>query len=394
MRAQEFFENLLGQADVAIGGSRPQDIQVLDAACFDRWMKQGTLAFGESFMRGQWQCASVDTLFFQLFKNRDKIEAQLPLSTPARILNYKSTLTNRQSRKRATQVANLHYNIDHRLYTRMLDPFLQYSCGIWGETADDLSSAQLQKLHLIAEKLKLEPGMRVLDIGCGWGGLSYFLAAHFNVKVTGITVSESQLEYANRNFTHLDTRFILTDYRNLPKERFDRIVSVEMIEAVGYKNLRNYFNVAFDRLEDDGLFLLQAIGNTRTGKFADPWLDKYVFVNGLLPSAQQIFNALPEPVVVEDWQNLTLNYERTLLSWFDNLRETWDEGITGHSKESEYYRMWKYYLLSCAGNFRSRSSAQLWQIVFSKQGRGIDYDAVRSIPQRFYDYLPPRSSRS
>jgi len=250
----------------------------------------------------------------------------------------------------------------------MLDPYMQYSCAYWKE-ADNLVDAQQAKLALICEKLQLKPGMRVLDIGCGWGGLASWMAKNYRVSVTGVTISAEQQKLAQDRCAGLDVNILLQDYRDL-QDQFDRIVSVGMFEHVGPKNYKTYFEVVDRNLKPDGLFLLHTIGAKKTDTSVDPWIDKYIFPNGCLPSVRQIATASESHFVMEDWHNFGPDYDKTLMAWYQRFQDLWPEIANNYSER--FKRMFDYYLTACAGAFRARD-IQLWQIVFS---RGVE-DGLR-----------------
>lgn len=250
---------------------------------------------------------------------------------------------------------------------------MNYSCAYW-KNADSLDKAQEDKLELICRKLYLKPGMHLLDIGCGWGAFGKYAAEKYNCEVVGITVSKNQVELGRKLCDGLPVEFLLTDYRNV-NEKFDRIVSVGMIEHVGYKNYKTFFEVANKCLKEDGLFLLHTIGNIKSEKVIDPWTDKYIFPNGLLPSVAQLGKAIEKLFVMEDWHNFGADYDKTLMAWYYNFEKNWDEIKKNYSER--FFRMWKYFLLSAAGSFRSRIRNQLWQIVLSKNGIPGGYQSIR-----------------
>jgi cyclopropane-fatty-acyl-phospholipid synthase len=254
----------------------------------------------------------------------------------------------------------------------MLDRHLIYSCAYWKD-ASTLDEAQEAKLDLVCRKLDLQPGMRVLDIGCGWGGTARFAAQHYRVEVVGITVSEEQMKAANELRGSLAVETRLQDYRDLDGT-FDRILSIGMFEHVGYKNYRTYMRVVKDHLSKDGLFLLQTIGRNHSEITTDRWIAGYIFPNSMLPSARQICAAIEGVFVIEDWQSFGPDYDKTLMCWFRNFEENWDSIARNYGER--FYRMWRYYLLSCAGSFRARQN-QLWQIVLSPGGVQGGYPALR-----------------
>ncbi|RTF93128.1 cyclopropane fatty acyl phospholipid synthase [Serratia marcescens] len=354
-------EEMLAEAGVAINGPRAWDIRVHNPALFKRILQEGSLGFGESYMDGWWECERLDMLFTRILQAG--VDERLPksLSDIARIAYAR--LFNRQSRKRAWQVGKEHYDIGNDLFRAMLDPYMQYSCGYWKE-AQTLEQAQQAKLRMICEKLQLKPGMTLLDIGCGWGGLAQFAAQNYGVSVHGVTISAEQQKLAQARCAGLDVEILLQDYRDLDRQ-FDRIVSVGMFEHVGPKNYETYFSVAARNLKPDGLFLLHTIGSNQTDLNVDAWIDKYIFPNGCLPSVRHIAEASEGHFVMEDWHNIGADYDRTLMAWFERFKQAWPQLAERYSERFE--RMFSYYLNACAGAFRARD-LQLWQVVFSPKG--------------------------
>jgi cyclopropane-fatty-acyl-phospholipid synthase len=281
-------------------------------------------------------------------------------------------ILNRQGPSRAFEVGRRHYDLGNDLFRVMLDRRMMYSCALW-ETADTLDDAQEAKLDLICRKLRLEPGMRVLDIGCGWGGLARYAAESHGVRATGVTVSERQVESAREACAGLPVEILLQDYREIDG-RFDRIVSVGMFEHVGGENYRRYMQVVHRCLEEGGLFLLHTIAGNTSVRTVDPWVRTHIFPNSMLPSAAQISTAAEGLFVLEDWHSLGPHYDRTLMAWHANFLAAW--GRLSAAYDERFRRMWCYYLLSSAGAFRARSN-QLWQIVLSKGGIRGGYRPVR-----------------
>ncbi|MGV7093516.1 cyclopropane fatty acyl phospholipid synthase [Siccibacter turicensis] len=353
---------LLSRADVHINGSAPGDITVHNPHFFKRVLQEGSLGLGESYMDGWWDCDRLDLFFTRVL--RAGLEKQLPhhFKDTLRILGAR--LFNLQSRKRAWMVGKEHYDLGNDLFSRMLDPAMQYSCGYW-KTADNLADAQQAKLKLICEKLELKPGMTLLDVGCGWGGLAEYAARHYGVSVHGVTISAEQQKMAQARCAGLDVTIRLQDYRDL-NEQFDRVVSVGMFEHVGPKNYATYFEVVDRNLKPDGLFLLHTIGSRTTDNNVDPWINKYIFPNGCLPSVRHIANAAEKHFVMEDWHNFGPDYDKTLMAWYARFQAAWPEIADNYS--DRFYRMFTYYLNACAGAFRARD-IQLWQVVFS---RGVE----------------------
>jgi len=368
--SEQWINELLNQAGITINGSSPWDIRIVNAELFTRVKTQGSLGLGEAYMDDWWECKQLDEFFYRILSNKleDKIGISLPLVWEV----FKAKVFNLQSLRRAFQVGERHYDLGNDIFTEMLGKTMAYSCGYWNK-ADGLDSAQEAKIDLICRKLNLKKGQKVLDIGCGWGSFAKYAAENYGVEVTGITVSEEQLKFAEDFCRGLPVRFRLMDYRNL-NEKFDHIVSVGMIEHVGVKNYRTYMKVARRCLKEDGLFLLHTIGGLRSGNTTDPWTNKYIFPNGMIPSLKQISGSVEGLFVIEDLHNFGADYDKTLMAWYHNFDKAWPKLKKKYGKI--FYRMWTYYLLSCAGAFRARS-LELWQIVLSPNGVRGGYKTVR-----------------
>ena len=368
----EVLRELVGLAGVKFNGENPWDIQVYDDEVFSRVLSYGSLGFGESYMEGFWDSHALDDLFYRLlsYDIEEKFVGWARVRLFGEVIRHR--VFNLQSYQRAFQVGEQHYDTGNDIFEAMLDSSMSYSCGYW-QNATNLEQAQNAKLDMICRKLELKTGDTLLEIGCGWGGLAYHAAKYYGAKVTGITVSKEQQKLAQERCTGLAVNIELTDYRKLEGE-FDKIVSVGMFEHVGQKNYSVYFDKASRLLKDDGLFLLHTIGNYKTIPMIDPWIDKYIFTNGKLPSAAEITSELNDRFLIEDWHNFGHDYDKTLMAWWENFDSAWPELEPKYGKR--FYRMWKYYLLSCAGFFRSRQG-QLWQLILSKRSRPHIYRSIR-----------------
>ena len=354
--------DLLESVDIQVNGSRPFDIQVHNELFYSRVLSGKSLGLGESYMDGWWDCESLDQFCYQMLRGR--IDKQVKLKNPAFLAHVlKAYFLNAQSKKRAYIVGEEHYDTGNDLFSLMLDQRMNYSCGYW-ENADNLDQAQINKLDLVCRKLHLKPGMKVLEIGCGWGGFAKYAAENYGVSVHGVTVSKEQMDYAERSCIGLETKFEMKDYREL-NTKYDAIVSIGMFEHVGYKNYRNYMEVAHRCLEGEGLFLLHTIGRNTPSRSTDPWTNKYIFPNGMIPSPAQISKSLQGLFVVEDWHNFGQYYDPTLMAWNENFQKNYES--LKDKYDQRFKRMWEYYLLMCAGTFRARRN-QLWQLVLSKKG--------------------------
>lgn len=352
---------LLRTVDIEVDGTRPWDPQVHEPKFFPRVLAQRSLGLGESYMDGWWDAERLDHLFMKLL--RTDLDRKLGTSWKMLWPVLKAKLVNQQSRRRAFNVGRAHYDIGNDLFELMLDERMIYSCGYW-QNVSTLAAAQEAKLEMICRKVDLQAGMRVLDVGCGWGGFARFAAEHYGVDVVGLTISAEQAREAARRCDGLPIEIRLQDYREC-NEQFDRIVSVGMFEHVGPKNYRSFMGVVRRCLVDDGLFLLHTIGGKCTTAMGDAWLTRYIFPNGHLPSVAQIAEAVEHRFVIEDLHNFGADYDNTLMAWYENFTTHWPRIAAKYGER--FHRMWCYYLLSCAGAFRARN-IQLWQLVMSKQG--------------------------
>lgn len=368
--SQALIEGLLKKADVTIGGSRSQDIVVHDERFFNRVIRHGTLGLGEAYMDGWWDVNQLDVFINKVLVAHLDKEVRINFASIFTIA--KAFLANQQSYKRAFKVGEVHYDLGNDLYEAMLDKRMVYSCGYWAK-ATTLAEAQEAKLDLVCRKIGLQKGDRVLDIGCGWGSFAKYAAEKYGASVVGITVSKEQAALARERCKGLPVEIRVQDYRSL-NEKFDHIISIGMFEHVGVKNYREYFAVARRCLKENGLFLLHTIGYARSQLTSDPWIEKYIFPGGMLPSIAQIGKAIEGLFLVEDVHNFGADYDPTLMAWSKNFDAAWPK-LRGKYGE-RFYRMWKYYLLSCAGVARAREM-QLWQIVLSPNGVPGGYRSVR-----------------
>lgn len=368
-RAQKIFEPMLKAADIQVNGTRPWDIQVHDDRFWRRVTLGGSMAFGESYMDGWWDCKELDGLVYRLTKERVREKVRGWSDT---WLDVAAWFLNMQTRQRSKRVAREHYDLGNEFYEAFLDPYNQYTCGYFKDT-DDLNEAQEKKLHLICRKLQLSKDDRVLDIGCGWGGFAKFASKHYGCHVTGITISEEQIRYAKEYCKGLPVDIQFKDYRDM-QGSFDKVLICGMVEHVGYRNYRHIMEVVHRCLKQSGLFLLHTIGSTVSHTHGEPWIEKYIFPNSMLPSVAQVAKAAERLFVMEDLHNFGAYYDKTLLAWYDNFEKAWPRFRAQYG--DRFYRMWRYYLLVCAGLFRARST-QLFQFVFSKEGVPGGYASVR-----------------
>ena len=369
-RDKRIVETLLKHADIKINGTRPFDIQVHDERFYGRALKHQGLGVGESYMEGWWDSKSVDQLITRVLNAG--LENKVRPSPEIIMLGISTLLTNRQTHRRARKNAAHHYNIGNDLYERMLDDRMIYSCAYWKD-AKTLAEAQEAKLKLICEKLELKKGMTLLDIGCGWGGFSEYAARNYGAKVTGISPAAEQVKLARQRTKGLNVKIEQKDYRDMAG-KFDRIVSIGMLEHVGHKNYKKFFDICRNLLKDDGLMLHHTIGSNMSVRSGDPWMDKYIFPGGNLPSITQISKSIENKLVIEDLHNFGPDYDKTLMAWHKNFVKHWSELEDFY--DDRFKRMWEYYLQSCAAGFSSRN-LQLWQIVMRPKVESPTYKSVR-----------------
>lgn len=374
--SKKYLQKYLESLGVTLNGNNPQDIQIHDERIFNKLYLNPSIAFGEGYMHGWWDCEKLDELFYRISKNyNDKIAFR----TRDKLRIYLAyLLLNLQSHWRSQKVAEVHYNLGNELYRAMLGKTLAYTCAYW-KNADNLDQAQLDKFDLVCRKVNLTKGDKVLELGCGWGTLSHFMASRYGCEVVAVNISTEQVRYAKEICKDLPVSVYLSDYRddhiyNPNKIQFDKVVSVGLCEHVGHKNYRPWMELVRKNIKSDGLFLLHTIGKNESSHVCDPWINKYIFPNGILPSLKLLTGAMEDLFVVEDLHNFGANYDKTLMAWHKNFNDHWPELSAMY--DQTFFRMWNYYLLSCAGGFRSRS-IQLWQFVLSPHGVPGGYQTVR-----------------
>ncbi len=370
---KEKIKKTFAEVDILIDGAREWDIQVHNERLYRRIITRGSIGLGEAYMDGWWDCQKLDEFFYRILRARLHRENKAIGHDFLRLL---ANIFNRQTLRRSLEVGERHYDIGNDLYKAMLDKRMVYSCGYWNSPAGEaknLDEAQENKLDLICRKLKLKAGQKVLDIGCGWGSFAKFAAEKYGVEVTGVTISKEQVALGRELTKGLPVDIKFLDYRKI-EGMFDRIVSIGMFEHVGQKNYRTFMKIAERHLKEDGMFLLHTIGSNYPIADSDPWVEKYIFPNGVIPNVEHIGKAVGDIFIIEDWHNFGADYDKTLMAWHHNFEKNWG-GLQNRYSE-RFRRMWNYYLLSCAGSFRARD-VQLWQIVLSKGGLSVGYESVR-----------------
>jgi cyclopropane-fatty-acyl-phospholipid synthase len=359
-RAERIVRGLLESADIEVGGQRPHDIQVHSPAFYTRALRDGRLGVGESYLDGQWDAVAVDQFIARL------LEARLN----ERVQDWRAVLYvaaartfNLQNAARVFPSGQHHYDIGNDLYEAMLGETMSYTCAYW-KGAETLDQAQRAKLDLVCKKLGLRSGMKVLELGCGWGTFAKFAAENYGADVTGYTVSKEQMALGKELCQGLSVDIRLEDYRKASGQ-YDRVVSIGMMEHVGHKNHRAYFETVDRCLKSVGLAFVHTIGSNVSETIIDSFFHKYLFPNALIPSLAQMAQAAEGLFVVEDVHNIGPNYDPTLMAWHQNFEAAWPKLRARYG--DRFYRLWRFYLLSSAGSFRARFT-QLYQLVLSRPG--------------------------
>ncbi len=360
-RSEAVIRELLSLAEIEVNGSRPWDIHVHNHALYGRILRDASLGLGESYVEGWWDCESIDQFIARVLKARldEKVRTESRFLFQA----LRARIFNRQSTSRAFEVGIKHYDLGNDLYQRMLDKRLVYTCAYWKNVAN-LDEAQEAKLDLVCRKIGAKPGMTILEFGCGWGSFAKFAAEKYGAKVLGVTVSKEQVALGTEMCKGLPVELRLQDYREV-QGQYDAVISIGVMEHVGYRNYRTYMQVVDRCLKKDGIAFIHTIGGNKTITTGEPWTDKYIFPNGMLPSITQLGRSMEGIFVMEDWQNFGPDYDPTLMAWYANFEKGWPEIQSKYGEP--FRRMWRYYLLTSAGAFRVRNQ-QLWQIVFTRQG--------------------------
>ena len=359
-RAAELMRELLGRAGVTVGGEAPWDIQIHDERVYPRVLRDGTMGVGEAYVEGWWDSPALDQMLERIIRARVDLELRDSWVLLAHAVRAK--IFNRQA-ARAFEVGERHYDVGNDLYEAMLGRRMMYTCAYF-KGVDSLDDAQEAKLDLICRKIGLRPGMRGLDLGCGWGGFAAFAAENHGVSVVGYTVSREQVAWIKDHYSALAIDVRHDDYRNATGT-FDAVVSIGLMEHVGPKNHRAYMEQAARCLAPGGIAFIHTIGGSRARTQIDPWFEKYIFPNAVIPTLGQLATAMEEILVPEDVQNIGPHYDRTLMAWWQNFDAAWPKLRDKYG--DRFYRMWKYYLLSSAAEFRVRHH-NLFQIVATAVG--------------------------
>ncbi len=360
-QSKSILHNLLDSAGITCNGDKPCDIQIHNEDFYERVLKDTTMGLGESYMDQWWDCEALDQFIHKILRAHLREKVKNNWKQNFHIL--KSRLFNLQTIHRAFEVGKKHYDIGNDLYHAMLDERMVYTCGYW-KNADNLNDAQEAKLDLVCRKMNLEPGMTILDLGCGFGSFAKFAAENYGARVTGVTVSRKQWELGSELCQGLPVDIRLEDYRKVTGN-YDRVMSIGILEHVGHKNYQTYFKKSDECLKKDGIAFVHTIGSNVSSVTCNRWINTYIFPNSMLPSIAQIAHAMEGLFVMEDWHNFGEDYDKTLMAWYRNFEAAWPD--LRKSYDDRFYRMFRFYLLGCAGTFRARD-IQLWQIVMTKPG--------------------------
>ncbi len=360
-KSETLIRELLESIGIQINGKEPWDIQVHNPRFFDRVLREAQLGLGEAYMDGWWDCQAIDEFINRVL--RGNLDTKIKGDWKILLYAARARFLNLQTASKAFEVGERHYDLGNDLYRAMLDKRLNYTCGYW-KNARTLDEAQEAKLDLVCKKIDLKEGMHILELGCGWGSFAKFAAEKYGAHVLGVTVSREQVALGMELCQGLPVELRLQDYREVDG-KYDAVISIGIMEHVGYKNYQTYMDVVARCLKEDGIAFVHTIGGNESSSPSDAWTDKYIFPNGMLPSISQLGAAMERNFVMEDWHNFGPYYDKTLMAWHANFEKAWPN-LNGKYSE-RFHRMWRYYLLSCAGGFRSRHM-QLWHIVLTRRG--------------------------
>ena len=373
MGATPQMEVLLKEADITLNGPNPWDPQIHSEEFWRRLYGQGTLGLGEAYMDGIWDVADMAEFFNRVLRSRVPEGVRVTTNLVWQVVQAR--VMNMQNITRSQRIAAMHYN-ETEAYKASLDKRMTGSCGYWPEGVTNVDEAQEAKLDMVCRKIGVQPGQTVWDIGCGWGAFMGFAAEKYGANCVGVTVSPDQAAYGRERYQGLPIEFRVQDYRQF-EGKTDHVVSMGMFEHVGHKNYRTYFEKARSVIKDDGLFMMHTIGSQWSTETIEAWLEKYIFPGGVIPSIAQIGKAIDGLFTVIDLHNIGPHYDKTLVAWYENFDRNWKQ--QRNPEEERFYRLWKYYLLCCAGGFRAKV-LQVWQFVLSTRGVPDGYVTQRWRP--------------
>ena len=360
---------------VRLGGNGPGPAAAMKVDNFDfasRLLRSGDIGIAEAYLRGDWDTPDLTQFLYLFCVNQDWMQTMLVGKPMVRYLQIIRHWFNRNTKRQARRNIYAHYDIGNAFYSAWLDPSMTYSSALFEDDTVDLTAAQNNKYRRLAEAIDLQPGQRLLEIGCGWGGFAEYAAKNYGVRVVGLTISKEQRDFAQQRIQNAgladQVEIRLRDYRD-EREQYDRIASIEMIEAVGEEFWPRYFSQLRDRLLPGGLAGIQAITIQdrlfQAYRREVDFIQRYVFPGGMLPSPQ-ILKSLGErfgvPVIRE--RIFGQDYAKTLVSWRKNFREAWPN-LMPLGFDDRFRRLWEYYLAYCEAGFLS-GNIDVRQVVFAK----------------------------
>lgn len=353
-------------------------ITVVDPGFYQKMVMAGSVGGGEAYIYGWWRCDNLTALvriFALNLATLDKLDSAITrLGRPLlKLLNWR----NRNSKQQARKNIAAHYDLGNDMYRLFLDSSMMYSSAVYPDATADLARAQQHKLQIICEKLQLKPEDHLLEIGTGWGGMAIFAAQHYGCKVTTTTISQQQYDYAKARIAALGLQqqitLLLHDYRDLTGQ-YDKLVSIEMIEAVGEDYLDTYFEKCASLLKPDGLMVLQAITivDQRYSQYVREvdFIKRYVFPGGCLPSVSRMTDAISRKTdfALRHLQDIGFDYARTLKDWCDNFMHARDK-VHQLGYDDNFVRLWHFYLCYCEGGFRERATSAVHLVLSKPQNR-------------------------
>lgn len=362
------------------------DIYVKDETFYDDLLHYKTLGFGEAYMYAKFTTPDLEQLLLKLQKlNKLSLCALLALLDFWDYIYFLKYIffklytfliiscTNPQSIIASKKVGKEHYDLSNLFFAKMLDEKMLYSCGYWDDVKT-LEGAQIAKTELVIQKLKIKPGDTILEIGSGWGYISYAIASKYpHCKVFGISISKEQITYCREKYNLPNLNYGFCDYRELQKNSYDKIYSVGMFEHVGYKNYNTFFDITYSLLKDNGVMLLHTITKHKQSRNSDPFFDKYIFAGGYLPSMAQVLKVAENTNYnIADLQEFGLYYALTLQAWLQNFKINFNEL---KSNDPTFYtpkfeRMWELYLVMSKVGFMS-GHLHLSQFVFTRNYKSV-----------------------
>ncbi len=362
---------------------KPLTLKILNKNLNWKLLINPDLSFPEAYMNGDIKIENGTLLDFLnlTFKNLGHSEINTAGYTFKKILHVWRFFTNYNLPGKSKKNVEHHYDLGEDLYNLFLDKkHRQYSCGYWKSSTDTLENAQQNKIDHIIKKLDLRPGQRVLDVGCGWGSMCFEIAKQSECEVTGVTLSKNQYDYCIKKAKELkldnQCHFELIDYRKI-KGKFNRIVSVGFLEHVGRKFYKTFFKKLNNLMTDDGLSLVHTIGSTEPKGPPQPFIQKYIFPGGLVPSGSDLLDSIEKTgLILADMESLIHHYDKTLKAWLDRFLENREKAKKMYSER--FCKMWEFYLASCSAAFHYRDLL-VYQLQIVKD--------FSSIPSNRRDYI-------